>query len=503
MYYYNNYNYSAIPRFNSEHPEYQDYLKLWSKCRDCFRGEEAVKDGNQKYLPYLSMQDAGDYYSYKSRAIFLNTMRRTINGLVGASIRKTPLIKVPPKMESYLNDINMNGMSFMEFLQFLITEILITGRVNVVVDRDGDSRCYLTYYTAESGINWRLDKGSPHMACFVEQVNYTDDGFSHSMQEQYRVYDYDEDGNVCVKVAIKKRPDDEERNNLAEEGEEEQKTDFEIVYETIPTIRGQAMKEFPVFAFNAIGMGLDSLCPPPLLDLANISISHYRTSADLENGRHFTSLPQPYLTGVDPDEFQHGLRIGGNTAIIVPNENARFGYLEFNGAGLGSLENALREKEEMMAVVGARMMDGKKGVESAEASRIRQNVETSVLSHIVVTLENGLKKVLKFMTRWEGLDDSDVQLELNMDFIDVRIPHQEIISLVQAYQMGGISMDTLLYNLKHGEVIPDDVSIEDEREKIEMDHGPTRSPEQDRSVVLEDSEPEELRKSLSLSGRGD
>ena len=108
------------------------------------------------------------------------------------------------------------------------------------------------------------------------------------------------------------------------------------------------------------------------------------------------------------------------------------------------------------------------------------------------------------MARWEGLDENEVHLELNMDFVDVRIPHQEIISLVQAYQMGGISMDTLLHNLKQGEVIPDDVSIQDERDKIEMDHGPTEDgPEDNRSEVLRTSEQEKLRRELSPSGRGD
>ena len=255
---------------------------------------------------------------------------------------------------------------------------------------------------------------------------------------------------------------------------------------------------------NSTGLGMDTISPPPLIDLANISLSHYRTSADLENGRHFTSLPQAWITGVDADEFRNGLRIGGNTAWIIPNEGAKLGYLEFSGQGLGSLENALREKEAMMAIVGARLLESKKGVESAETSRIRQNIETSVLSHIAVTLQNGLRKVLKYMARWEGLDENEVHLELNMDFVDVRIPHQEIIALVQAYQMGGISMNTLLYNLKQGEVIPDDVSIDDEREKIEMDHGTgDEGPGDNRSEVLRDSEQEKIRKGLSDSGRGD
>ena len=499
MYYYNSLVKSTKAKFNSEHPKYSEYLELWSKCRDCYKGEEAVKDKNQRYLPFLSMQESSEYYNYRNRAIFLNVMKRTIHGLVGASLRKTPIIKVPKRMESYLEDINMHGMSFMELLQKLLTELLITGRVSVVVDRIENSRCYATCYSAESNINWRFSDNIPIMAVFAEEIDVTDDGFNHELSQQYRVYDFDEDGNLRVRVAIERLPAEEEELN-----EDDDKYSFEIIHETFPSFRGETLREIPVFVMNSTGLGMDLISSPPLIDLANVSLSHYRTSADLENGRHFTSLPQAWVTGVDADEFRHGLRIGGNTAWIIPNDNAKLGYLEFSGQGLGSLENALREKEAMMAIVGARLLELKKGVESAETSRIRQNIETSVLSHIAVTLQNGLRKVLKYMARWEGLDENEVHLELNMDFVDVRIPHQEIIALVQAYQMGGISMNTLLYNLKQGEVIPDDVSIDDEREKIEMDHGTNDDgPEDNRSEVLRDSEQEKLRKSLSDSGRGD
>ena len=268
-------------------------------------------------------------------------------------------------------------------------------------------------------------------------------------------------------------------------------------------MKGDALRKLPIFTINSTGLGFDTMDSPPLLDLANLSLSHYRTSADLENGRHYTSLPQPWITGVDPDEYRHGIAVGGDTAWIIPNEMAKLGYLEFTGAGLGSLENALSEKEQMMAIAGARLLESKKGVESAEVSRIRQNIETSILSSIVINLQNGIEKALKYMAEWEGLNPDDVNVELNMDFVDVRIPHQEIIGLVQSYQMGGISMDTLLHNLKQGEVIPSDVSIEEERDKIELDHGTVEQPQQDRSEVLEDSPEEKVRKELSDSGRGD
>ena len=480
-------------RFDHEHPKYEDFIDLWDKCRTCYLGEEAVKKASQAYLPFLSGQESTEYYRYKSRAIFLNIVKRTVQGLVGAAIRKTPIIDVPVGLEPHIEDCDLLGTSITELIHDILEELLVTGRSTLVIDRMENSRTYLTQYNAESFMNWRMNQNVPTMAVFAEQLDVSMDGYDHHMKTQYRVYDFNEAGEVRVQIAMEKPPEEQKEDEDA----------FEVIYETVPTMKGDALRKLPIFTINSTGLGFDTMDSPPLLDLANLSLSHYRTSADLENGRHYTSLPQPWITGVDPDEYRHGIAVGGDTAWIIPNEMAKLGYLEFTGAGLGSLENALSEKEQMMAIAGARLLESKKGVESAEVSRIRQNIETSILSSIVINLQNGIEKALKYMAEWEGLNPDDVNVELNMDFVDVRIPHQEIIALVQSYQMGGISMDTLLHNLKQGEVIPADVSIEEERDKIELDHGTVEQPQQDRSEVLEDSPEEKVRKELSDSGRGD
>ena len=45
-----------------------------------------------------------------------------------------------------------------------------------------------------------------------------------------------------------------------------------------------------------------------------------------------------------------------------------------------------------------------------------------------------------------------------------------IAELVKALQVGAISQDTFLYNLKQGEILPEDTTIEDEKLKIEADN---------------------------------
>ncbi|MCP4248318.1 MAG: DUF4055 domain-containing protein, partial [bacterium] len=55
---------------------------------------------------------------------------------------------------------------------------------------------------------------------------------------------------------------------------------------------------------------------PPLLDLVNLNLSHYRSSADFEHGAHFTGLPTPVVTGhrLDDDAV---LAIGAGAVVVA------------------------------------------------------------------------------------------------------------------------------------------------------------------------------------------
>ena len=71
------------------------------------------------------------------------------------------------------------------------------------------------------------------------------------------------------------------------------------------------------------------------------------------------------------------------------------------------------------------------------------------------------------MAEWEGVS-GDIEVSLNTDFTDTKINAQDLTALMGAWQSGGISHETFLHNMKKGEVIPDDVSVEDEKSRIDM-----------------------------------
>lgn len=425
----------------SKHPLYTDTENKWTRVRDSFLGSDAVKVKGEVYLPKLSSQDKDQYASYVMRAMYVNAIKNTVQGLVGAVMRIDPIINAPDRILELAEDITGTGVTLNDFISNMLSEQLLMGRQGVLIDRTTE-RAYLSGYTTEQMTNW-MDGVIVLKESYVSHdIN---DPYDMDYEVQYRELMIDEDGKYLVRIWREY------------EG-------WSVWNEIYPTKVGQSLDSIPFVALSGNELNLNPT-QPPLMSLVDTNLSMYRTSADLEHGRHFTALPTPYVTGIDGDSE---LRIGSGTAWILPDSSSKAGYLEFTGQGLQALEKAIDEKRGIMASLGASLLQTQKtGVESADALRLRQNSEASVLIGAVLSVQEGIAKALSIMADWEGVS-GDIEVSLNTDFTDTKINAQDLTALMGAWQSGGISHETFLHNMKKGEVIPDDVSVEDEKSRIDM-----------------------------------
>jgi hypothetical protein len=425
----------------SKHPLYTETENKWTRVRDSFLGSDKIKSQGEVYLPKLSSQDKDQYTSYVMRAMYVNAIKNTVQGLVGAVMRIDPVINAPERILELSQDITGTGVSLNDFISNMLSEQLLMGRQGILIDRTED-RAYLSGYTTEQITNW-MDNAIVLKETYVS--HNINDVYDMTYEVQYRELMIDEDGKYLVRIW---------REN----------TGWNVWNEIYPTKVGQALDEIPFVALSGNELNLNPT-QPPLLSLVDTNLSMYRTSADLEHGRHFTALPTPVVTGIDDT---NELKIGSGSAWILPDSSSKFGYLEFTGQGLQALEKAVEEKRGIMASLGASLLQTEKsGVESAEAVRLRQNSETSVLVGAVLSVQEGIAKALSLMAEWEGVS-GDIEVELNTDFSDTKISAEDLTALMTAWQSGGISHETFLHNMKKGEVIPNDVSVEDEKGRIDL-----------------------------------
>jgi hypothetical protein len=200
-------------------------------------------------------------------------------------------------------------------------------------------------------------------------------------------------------------------------------------------------------------------------------LDHFRLNVEFKHGLHFTALPTAWVSGFDKSSE---LKIGSRAAWVTEATGATAGFLEFKGDGLQTFERAMDRVERLLAVLGSRLLESQKRVsESAEALSIRQGGEASILGDLANSLSASLTDVMRWVFWWHTVvaDPSDVGeqtvcVKLNTDFETAHLNGPELTALVSAWQAGAISRDTLLHNLRQGEILPPGRSDLEEGEMI-------------------------------------
>lgn len=444
-----------------------EYLRMadrWKRCRDAASGQDAVHDAGALYLPALKDQPLPEYQAYVKRTPFFNATYRTISGLVGMLFRKPPMVEVPAAIDESLDDVTMGGIPLHVLAQQISYECLDVGRAGLLVDypepakqpvtvaqaQSQGLRPMIQLYKAETIINWRSARVNNAMMLTLvvlkESAIILKDEFTESSEDRWRVLDLSE-GRYRVRVFMREKDKDI------------------LLSTTYPMMNSRPLKYIP-FVF----IGVDDLKPeidePPLIDLVNLNLSHYRTTADLEHGAHFTGLPTPVVSGYTTETSGEKLYIGSSSAWVFPSPDAKAFYLEFTGQGLGALESILNRKEQQMAILGARMLEPqRRAIESADAASIHRKGEESTLSAVAQTISMGITQALKWFSEWAGAGDK-VEFDINRDFYPAPMDAGALTALVSAWQSGAFSRQVLFDNLQKGEVIDIHTTIEEEEARI-------------------------------------
>jgi hypothetical protein len=243
----------------------------------------------------------------------------------------------------------------------------------------------------------------------------------------------------------------------------------------LKTIGGKELTRIPGKIASSLEVSAE-ITEPPLTDLCDVNISHYQNSADLEEGRHWTALPTAVACGFetkDENGVEIKLKVGGGTVWKSANPQANAKYLEFTGAGLGHIAEGMKEKRDMMAVLGARILEEpKKAVEAADSLAARYSGERASLTNIIRVTRELLTWTMRQKFQWirptvtQAEVEDKVHIELPVDFNVTRLDPKELVALFNVYLGGGISFATFIELLKRGEMLPRDRTPEQEQEAI-------------------------------------
>ena len=418
----------------------------WGVMAAVTNGTEYLRDQSETYLPQEPREDDEAYQTRIDRSVLSPYTSRLIETAAGAILRKPIHIKGDQYWLDLAQNIDGIGSNINEYARRALVSSLTYGHSAILVDypaamgarnlaeeRAQGRRPYFIHVDAAQIWGWRQASTMPGAPLTQVRIHeYTTrplNDFGEEQIEQMRViypgkYDLYTLGQDVVE--------------FSETG-------------------GYSLNEIPLVPIysNRRGM-LQSL--PPLLDIANLNITHYQRQADLIHALHIAAMPTLVLEGWD--DTTGSTTMGVNYAIAMQPGNKAY-YVQADATSFDAQMNELQSLEQQMSTLGVTKLFGQKFVaESAEAKRIDQAQGNSVLSIISQELESALNQAFAFAAQYVGLEPPEITIDRDFDYY--RLIGQDVSVLAQLNDMGKISDQMLLEILRRGEILPDNINIEDE-----------------------------------------
>jgi hypothetical protein len=453
---------------STTHPDYDAARPAWTMCRDVKGGAAAVKAKGELYLPKPAGQNAADYIAYKRRGALFGALARTITALRGAILTRPPIVEnAPADMTPQFEDATLRDQSLEDVASWAVEEVLTTGRAAIMLDMaEGGGRPYWCLYTAEDVINWRTGKVGDDPAQLVQvvlredTVTPTADGFGHDVERGFRelALAVGDEGPV-LQARVWRQSDPALVVSTAN-----------TPYMPGPWVtllrRGKPLSFIPLSFIGPSGV-TPEVAKPPLEDLAEVILGHYRNSCDLEHLMYYVGMPVVWASGVPKGSV---LKIGSSVAWMVA-DGGKVGMNEMTGAGAREFRELMAAKEKQMAVLGGRLLLEAPNArpETATSARLRYSAEASSLHTISVAVGAAMTRVLRWHIWWLSTDDAlrlEAEVRLSDEFFAMKATPEEVRTALMAVQAGEMSFATFYALLARGGWTRPGVSADEEKHAI-------------------------------------
>jgi len=445
----------------------------WQVMAAVTRGTNYIRDLCETYLPQEPREDDDAYTTRVDRSVLSPYTSRLIETAAGAILRKPIHIEGDQYWLDLAENIDGLGSNINEYARRALVSSLTYGHSAILVDypaamgarnlaeeRAQGRRPYFIHVDAPQIWGWRQASTMPG-----------------SPLTQVRIHEYTT------------RP----LNDFGEEQIEQMRVIYPGRYDLYTL--GQELVEFS----ESGGYSLDQIplvpiysnrrgmlrSQPPLLDIANLNITHYQRQADLIHALHIAAMPTLVLEGWD--DTTGSATMGVNYAIAMQPGNKAY-YVQADATSFDAQMNELQSLENQMSTLGVTKLFGQKFVaESAEAKRIDQAQSNSVLSIISQELESALNQAFGFAAQYVGVEPPEIHIDRDFDYY--RLIGQDVSVLAQLNEKGKISDAMLLEILRRGEILPDTVNVEEEMEAMEQTEA---NYAEETETPVEDGNPEEM-----------
>lgn len=438
---------------DATHPLYDKWKEKWIKCNDCYEGEDRIKAEGVKYLPPLvsmildgmnSVNDIGyqRWEAYRLRANFPDDYSSAVTNNLGLLHQKPPTIQLPEEMEYMREVCTADGEDIVALLRRINEMQLKNGRLGLLLDLpkgdSPDNKPYVSVYDALTIINWddgkdELGNINLNMVVLDESGPVRVNQFEWKDEKRYRVLqlgpmDTDEVKGEAVYSQHLFIGD----------------TNYDAGQMIAPYYKGVFLDEIPFQFVNTTDITPQPEAPP-LLGLANICLSMYRSDADYRQNLHMQGQDtMVVIGGMGTGDDKAPQRVGAGARIDV-NIGGDAKYVGVSGEGLSEQRLALAaDKQEAQIKAGQMVNNTKSTQESGEAMKTRIAARTASLIRIAFTGAAGLENLLKTCAKWMGADPDKVVVKPNLEFTKSTFNGQDFVQIMTSRNLGApVSLESI------------------------------------------------------------
>ena len=449
----------------TRHPEYQDKAADYRLMRDSFAGERRIKEATFLYLPptpgqikdgaLRSVTSPGwvSYQNYLVRAQFPEFVREAVHTLVGVMHSEPAIIELPEELEPLRKRATREGESLQMLLRRINEQQLLYGRIGLLVDFPQEGReaelaqtPHLVTYEAETFINWDDERFTEYGTNKLSFGVFNETVFVRGA-DGVNIYDWQEERRFRVVLLEPVDPEQPESFSNPSVYKTFVENDDVRSDTIIPRFFGRMMEEIP---FTVIGANDLNIQPDdiPLLSLANLCVSIYRSEADYRQALHMQGQDTLVIIGDelsasgDAKDEDEATEVGAGAIIrIAAGEGAKAEFIGVESRGIPEQRSAIESDKGRAQSMGARLLEPRGSqAESGEALRIRVAASTASLASVAITGAAGLEQALKQAARWVGADENKVRVRPNVDFTQETPAPEMARQLGEAVKTGNIPL---------------------------------------------------------------
>jgi hypothetical protein len=450
----------------------------WELSRALLGGTRAMRAAGKKFLPQWPNEEDAAYDARLGTAVLFPAYKRTVETLAGKPFSKPLTLgdDVPPEIEAWAEDIDLEGRNLHVFAADLMESALGYGLCGILVDcpkaegiaanaagvptkadeQRAGVRPYfvhikpwqiLGWVAKREGGNWVLK-----MLRLMECVEEPDGEFGTKDVEQVRV--------------LRPGAFDVYRKQKDAKGNE--------TWALQPELSGlTSLGYIPFVPMYGKRTGY-MMAEPPLKEVAHLNVQHWQSASDQQTILHVARVPILAVMGVEDGFDRNGkpipwqLTIGASSAVRLPKDGD-LKFVEHTGAAIQAGTDDLKALEERMRQAGAELLVIDQKLTATQVTT-ENAVGMCALQRIVQTEEDVIDQALQMMADWMGLQESGHVTIFN-DFGAATLDDASAQLIVTAQQGGLISKETAINELKRRGKLGADVEAEEEAAKI-AEEGP-------------------------------